>query len=186
MSAATVLKKVRTQVEAKGFSQSTMTKMFKEVDTNHNGVLSRDGELPKLLKAMGLKLTSRELKLFAKEISQADDENVMLAGFLSVFTPKIAAGREAVIDKCFKVLSPSGKDLLVGDLRERLGGGEFAVVGGRRVCLDEFLADLQKMFDPVKEGILTVFGFRNYYRNISSQIKTDAEFKALLEAAWTI
>jgi Ca2+-binding EF-hand superfamily protein len=181
--AAAALKKIKEQVQAKGFTQSELTKMFRELDTDQNGVLSREDELPKLLKAMGVKLTARELKFFVKEMG-GDDEHILLSGFLSVFAPKIPAAREALLDRCFKVLSPSGKNILIADLQERLGGGEFAIVGGRRLRMNGLIRDLQKLFDPAKEGTITLSGFKNYYRTISPLIKGDEEFKAYLEAAW--
>jgi Ca2+-binding EF-hand superfamily protein len=183
-AAAAALKKVREQIAAKGHTQSDLSKMFHEVDADGNGVLSREEELPKLIKALGLKLTAREKTLFAKAICQEDNEHILLPGFLSVFTPMIPAPREAILDKCFKVLSPSGKDIHVSHLKERLGGGEFAIIGGRRVRMDALISDLQKMFDPAGDGTLTLAGFKNYYRNISPLIQSDSEFNALVEAAW--
>jgi Ca2+-binding EF-hand superfamily protein len=187
MSATTVLKKVKEQARARNLTQSAIAKIFREVDTNHSGVLgtSEDkDEFEKLLRAMGLKLPAREKKVFIRALDPDDGGQVSLANILTVFAPEVSKDRLKAIEDAFKSISPNGQEVMRNVLRDRLCGPEFTVVGGRRMRTEQFLDDLFGMFDANSDGTLSKFEFILYYRNLSQAFESDAEFKAIVQASW--
>jgi Ca2+-binding EF-hand superfamily protein len=184
MSTATVIKRIKEAVRTKGLTLDTISKTFQEVDRDHDGNLELEGEFPKLLKALGLKFTAREEKVLSKAVDPDDQEKVNITAFLAFFAPDIPKPRLAIIDKCFKVLCPSGKEVAVDSLRERFGSGEFTVIGGRRVKTEQLLKDFSHYFDSDGDGIITKMEFTLFYGKVSEAIPNDADFKAMLEASW--
>jgi Ca2+-binding EF-hand superfamily protein len=185
MCAATVIKKIKDAVKAKGLNLTVMSKTFQEVDTNHDGCLDLDGEFPKLIKALGIKLTSREEKILGKAVDPDEQEKVTIANFLAFFAPDIPKPRLKVVEACFKLLCPEGKEISIEALRERFGAGEFTVIGGRRVKTEQLMNDFSKHFDSDQDGVIAKADFILYYTSVSESISSDDEFKAILEASWS-
>jgi Ca2+-binding EF-hand superfamily protein len=184
MAAAAAIKRIKEAVRNKGITLDTMSKTFQEVDRDHDGMLEVDGDFPKLLKALGLKFTARDEKILLKALCPEEEENVHMATFLAFFAPDIPKPRLAVIEKCWKVLSPSGKEFSLDDMRERFGGGEFTTIGGRRVQIEQLLSDLSSYFDTDQDHVINKTEFTLFYGKLSEAVPNDADFKAMLEASW--
>ena len=185
MSSKTIIAKAKQTVQENGpFDVATLSKMFNEVDTNKNRFLDMDEGIEKLLKHLGLKLRPREMKIIKKELDPDGDEKVYLANFISFFAKDLPENREDAVKEGFKALSEGEKKVTIEQLRKRLGDSEYAVIGGRRVLLDQLLSEISALFDMDNDGIITEADFFNYYRDLSEKIESDEMFTSIVKASW--
>lgn len=186
MSAKTILANVKKTIEENGpYDVATLGKMFNEVDTNHHSYLDVEDEIEKLLKQMGLKLKSRELRIVVKELDPDGEEKIYLSNFIAFFAKPLPENRLTTVKESFKALSPSGETkITVDQLRERFGGKQYAVIGGRRVLLDQLVQDITQLFDLDNDGVITENDFINYYRDFSNNIESDELFDSIVKNSW--
>lgn len=186
MSAKTVIANVKKTIEENGPSDvATLGKMFNEVDTNHHSYLDVEDEIEKLLKQMGLKLKSREIRVIVKALDPDGEDKIYLSNFIAFFAKELPENRLAIVKDSFKALSPGGETkITVDQLRERFGGGKYAVIGGRRVLLDQLVKDITQLFDLDNDGVITENDFVNYYRDFSNKIESDELFESIVKNSW--
>lgn len=184
MSQATITKKVKELVKAKNLNISVIGKMFREMDTDHDSSISAEDDLPKFFKGLNIKLTTRELKVMTKVLDPDDTEKISISNFLAFFAPEIDKKRLQAVEAAFKTLEGDDSEVTVESLRAKFGGGEFTVIGGRRVRTEQLLKDIAEAFDSDKDGTFTKTEFVNYYKMLSEDIPDDNEFIEMVKASW--
>ncbi|OHT16894.1 EF hand family protein [Tritrichomonas foetus] len=187
MSAKTIIANAKKQAIAFGVLDIvTMSKMFNEVDEHHHGYLNLEDDIEILFHMMGIKLRPRELKVIAKVLDPDDEEKLRLAHYIEFFIKDLPENRKAAVLEAFKALSPDGSKKITRDqLEDRLGNGEFTIIGGRKVLLKQLIEDIAEMLDMDHDGVIYEADFVNYYRDLSDKFESDELFNKIVKSSWS-
>ena len=60
------------------------------------------------------------------------------------------------------------------------------VISGKKTEQDIFMEYMSLWDTQVKDGIVTLDEFKEYYKDISASVDTDEEFVAILKSAWKL
>lgn len=176
--------RVKNAMREKKISGSTLLKHLQELDKDHDNFLTHE-EFGKVFKVLDIPLKISELDQLKSKMNIGKTDNIGITDLLSFFAPSLSEGRVKVLEECFKTICPSGTGVTTREhLRERFGKGEYTVIGGRRVKVDELIESLVQEFDQNNSGSLTKSDFMHYYKKFDEGMPDDEEFANLVKTSW--
>lgn len=178
-------KKIKEAAQAKGLTTiPQIVNLFNSSDTKGQGFLSVKDELPEVMKEMGLILKKLELTSLKKIFDPENTGNCTLSQFVAFFAPDIPENRQKAVDRAFKILdSDNDKEFTYDQIRERLGNQEFAILGGRKIRVDDFIKELDSTFHG-SNGKVAYSDFSLFYKELSADINDDSYWDEILAASW--
>lgn len=181
--------KVKKALEDSGFNTTrNLGKAFRDMDTDRSGQLSKDDNLPKFLKDLGVVLTGPEITRLLNDMDTDESGTISLSEFIAFFMPEISEKRMNLLDVVFsKIISPEGANKVpVEEFVNRLANGNFVEIHSRKIRKGMFASEITEMFDADHDGQIEKNDFFNFYRELSPFYSTDEEFEAMLHASWPL
>lgn len=176
--------RVKNAMQEKKISGSMLSKHLQELDKDHDNYLTPE-EFAKVFKVLDIPLKPLEVGQLKSKISSEKTDNVSILDFLAFFTPAMSPERLKIVEECFKTICPAGTEVTREHLKEKFGKGEFAIIGGRRININDFIDSLMEEFDFNNDGSLVFADFIHYYKKFEESIPDDEEFAKLLKTSWS-
>lgn len=176
--------KVKNAMREKKISGSMLIKHLQELDKDHDNFLTHE-EFGKAFKVLDIPLKSSELDQLKEKMNIGKTDNVGITDFLTFFAPTLPEGRQKILEECFKTICPSGTAVTREHLKEKFGKGEYTVIGGRRVKVNELIDTLMQEFDHDNSGSVTKADFMHYYKKFEEIMPDDDEFITLVKTSWS-
>lgn len=164
-----------------------LSKIFKSMDQNKNGLLDVD-DFRWGLMDYGVSLTKEEGSQVLKHFDRDGNGSVDFNEFIRTIRGDLSAARKAVIRQAYNKLdvTKDGKVLLEDIAKLYDAGSHPDVVSGRR-SQEQVFFEFMSMWDTQKrDGIVTFDEFCDYYADISAGIDSDEYFSGMINSAWKL
>ena len=182
------LKEIKQKIfERSGFGLRSLRNIFRAMDEKADGSLDVDDFRWGLID-YGISVTKEEAAEVLGAFDRNGDGKVSFNEFLVTLKGDLTPAREAVIEKAYKKLDANGDGTVrLDDIAKLYDASQHPeVISGKKTEQDIFMEYMSLWDTQVKDGIVTLDEFKEYYKDISASVDTDEEFVAILKSAWKL
>jgi len=164
-----------------------MTRIFKAMDNNKNGLLDVD-DFRWGLMDYGISLSKEEAVQVLKHFDRDGNGQVDFKEFIRTIRGDLKASRKAIIREAYEKLDVNGDgSVKLDDIAKRYDASQHPDVALGRKTLEQVFFEFMSMWDTQqRDGIVTFEEFCDYYSDISAGIDDDAYFTAVIKSAWKL
>lgn len=162
-------------------------KVFKEIDTNGNGRISRH-EFGWAMKQNGHNLTQEEFEYLFRYFDKNKDDAIDYSEFVRGVRGELNERRRAVVSEVFHTIDMNGRGQMTFEELMNLynvqGHPKFVTgVMTKKEILDDFLSQWSYVR---KEKVITFEDFLDYYSDMGASITRDDYFELMVRNDWRV
>lgn len=183
-----LIKEIKTKISEKTASGSGirgMSKIFKAMDNNGNGLLDVD-DFRWGLMDYGISLSKDEASQVLKHFDRDGNGNVDFNEFIRSIRGDLQGSRKAIVREAYNKLDVN-KDGLVklDDIAKLYDASRHPDVIEGRKSQEQIFIEYMSLWDTQeRDSIITFEEFSDYYADISAGVDSDIYFTAMIKGAW--
>lgn len=169
------IKEIKAKIfERSGFGIRSLARIFKAMDEKGDGNLDVDDFRWGLID-YGLSVSKEEAGEVLKAFDRDGNGVVNFDEFLVALKGELTPAREAVIEEAYKKLDVNGDGTVrLDDIAKLYDASHHPeVVSGKKSEQDVYMEFMSLWDTQVKDGIVTIGEFKQYYQDISASCDTD-------------
>ena len=164
-----------------------MTRIFKAMDNNKNGLLDVD-DFRWGLMDYGISVSKEDGVAVLKHFDRDGNGQVDFKEFIRTIRGDLKASRKVIIREAYEKLDVNGDgSVKLDDIAKRYDATQHPdVVYGRKTTEQVFFEFMSMWDTQQRDGIVTFEEFCDYYSDISAGIDDDQYFTAIIKSAWKL
>ena len=182
-----IIKKIHTIINENGFNNaSKISKIFRNVDINQDGIIDSKTDLHKLLKEMGITINEAERRSLIRTMKSTDDK-ITLDMIFSILMPNLSQEKRIIVEKAFNSLDIDKNGfVLISDLESRFQSLNTVKIGNRTLSKQYFIDEISKLFDHDRDGKITFRDFEFFYIELDKHINSIDEWNQIISSSWNL